>query len=915
MGTIRSGVGLISGINNAELVNSLISLQRAPVARLENRVAGHQATEAALKTLEATLVAITTSIQQLATKSTFNSVQTTLSDSSQVAVTAGETAIPGTYYFQSIRNSSTFSALSKGYANSDQQTVGAGTLIVSNGGELHQSTLLDALNSGNGIGRGVIRITDRSGNTADVDLANAYTLDDVLAAINSEDAISVVAGTADGRLVLTDTSGATLSDLSVVDLNGGHAAEDLGIAKSVAAATLDGDSVFTVTADLTLDQITEGVGLHLLNGAPDIRITLTDDTVIEVNLDNAATLNDILDAINNHADNGGKLSAALVDEKFVLTDLSAGGGSSTFAIEDINGSAAVRRLGLDVSAAGSVISGRRFVAGLNSILLGDLRGGTGIDQIGEISLTDRAGVSATVDLTAAESLDEVINAINSAVSGGGTKLNLTARVNDLGNGLVVEDTSGSTASNLIIADVGASTLATQLGIAVDGAQDWVDSGRLDLRYVTETTSIENYAPGGGDIQPGSIRIVDSAGNEAVIEISDAVKSIGDVLYRINLASGISVSAELNETGDGFVVIDEAGGSSPLIIEEVGSSTAADLRLDGTAVLGSDGKYRISSRFAAIVEIDADDTLDDVALKLNSAADFVTASAIDDGSAFNSFRLSLSATTSGSGGRLIIDDGGLGLGIFTATAGEDALLRAGSSVESGFLIASATNSFPGAAKGIDVDLLATGGEPVQVTVSRDTQVIEDAIQSFVDSYNTFVSTTEDLTAFDLETNRRGILQGRGIVLRAQGRLQSLVHRRLFGSGSPVRSLVDLGVGFNSDGELTFDKTRLASALDDDIQAVTDFFLEDDGGFADVAQAAIDSLTDPFTGAFTLENNALQASIKQLTDRIEQLDAILEIKRERLLREFINLESILGTLSSQQQALGGIAPISSLSTGIG
>lgn len=97
----------------------------------------------------------------------------------------------------------------------------------------------------------------------------------------------------------------------------------------------------------------------------------------------------------------------------------------------------------------------------------------------------------------------------------------------------------------------------------------MDSNSLYLRHVNAATSVSDYAPDGSAITPGSIKITDSQGNSAVIEISSAVKNIGDVLQRINGASGISVTAQLNETGDGFVIIDEAGGPEQLLIEEQG----------------------------------------------------------------------------------------------------------------------------------------------------------------------------------------------------------------------------------------------------------------------------------------------------------------------------------------------------------
>ena len=109
-------------------------------------------------------------------------------------------------------------------------------------------------------------------------------------------------------------------------------------------------------------------------------------------------------------------------------------------------------------------------------------------------------------------------------------------------------------------------------------------------------------------------------------------------------------------------------------------------------------------------------------------------------------------------------------------------------------------------------------------------------------------------------------------------------------------------------MLFDKDRLSEALEKNPQAVADFFLEEDIGFADSAMTTIESLTDPFTGIFSLEENSLQSSIYSLADRIEQLDEILEVRRERMLREFVNLENILGTLSFQQRAIGNIASLS-------
>lgn len=906
MSAIRTGTGLISGLDIAGLVDSLSSLSRAPVARMEQRVQGYQTKQTGIQALDTVLLSFSTSIQQLSKAETFNAHRVNNSDTSQIAVTTGENAALTTYQFEAIQQATTFETLSRGFASSDQQAVGAGTITIATGGSLHQPTTLDAFNQGNGIQNGRIKITDRSGSSAEIDLSNAYMVDDVLTAINDNSDIQVTASTAEGHLVLTDTSGGG-SNLIVAEVGTGRTAADLGIAGSVAADTLTGQDVYGITDDFPLSALNDGNGLQRLKNAPDLRITLTDDSTLEVNLDDARSIGDVVNLINNHDDNGGSVTAALSNGRLTLTDNSGGGGSAALGVADINGSSVVRQLGLDATAAGTTLTGNRVAGGVNSVLLRNLRGGAGIDQTGQISLTDRDGNTATLDLTGAESLDEVIAAINSAEDNG-TPLGLSARINDRGTGIIVEDTTGGSASNLIIADVGGSTLATQLGLAVDAAETSVDSGSLNLRFINEATTISDYAPDGGSVAPGTFLITDSAGNQASIDITSAVKTVGDVMQRINIASGISVRAELNETGDGFVIIDEAGGPDPLKITEGSSTTAADLRIIGEGTVGSSGASELSSRFSSVIEISATDTLEDVRDKINSAAGYVQAEIFNDGSSFSPYRLKLSSTESGSDGNLLIDTGGVNLGLSTTTAGQDALLRRGSSAATGFLLSSSTNTFEEIAEDVDVEIRSTGKPPATVTISQNTTSITSAIQSFVSGYNSFVQTTDQLTLFDLENNKRGVLQGDGVVLRLESRMQSLLTRRIGSAGSPVRSLVDLGIQFTDEGKLELDSDQLKQVLAENPAAVEEFFTTEETGFGAVAESTVDSMIDPFSGTLTLEQNALKANVEGLTKRIDELDSLLARQKERLLLQFVKMEETLSSLTTQQQALSGIAPLS-------
>ena len=873
-----------------------------PARRLELRLATFQGQQLGVQAIEANVLTLSSSIASLNDADTFDSVTVSNSDSTQLSVTTKDDAAVGQYSFQAVQLATTEQRLSKGFANSDTQKVGAGTITISQGGELSTSTRLDTFNGGQGVQRGSIRITDRSGTTATIDLSNAFEIDDVLTAINEDTNISVTARTLGGKIVLEDTTGSTASNLIVAEAGTGKTAADLGINQSVASATLTGSEVHYLTGDFTLDQLNDGNGVFQLSGASDLQITLKDATQLDVNLDDIFNVNELLTAINSHSSNGGKLTASLSSGRLVLTDSSGGGGS--LSVADINGSSVVEALGLDNVASGNTLTGDRLLAGLGSRLLRNLRGGQGVTTPGSVSLTDRAGRTATVDLSSAESLDEVLDAINSAQDGG-TDLALTARLNSLGTGIEVVDTSGSTASNLIVADVGGGSVATDLGIAVNAATTSQDSGALSFRRVGQETSLDGYAPNGEDVQTGSFLITDSSGNQASISITENVTTIGAVIQRINAASTVQVTAKLNETGDGFVIQDDAAGAGSLKVEEVSGTTAADLRILGTGVVGSGGKQEITSRDQTVITVADTDTLSSLSTKINDASAGITAGVLNDGSTFNSFRLALSSDESGSTGRLVIDTGNLDLGLTVTTEAEDGLLQVGANPASSFLVASTDNRYSDVATGINVVASTVSTSAATVTVSRDTSQLKSTLESLVSSYNRVIDTSDELTKFDPDPTRRGILQGQGIVLRVRSRLDTLINRDYFGTNDKFQGLRDLGVRVTSGGKLTFDQDVFDDAAASSPDDVRNFFLDKNNGVSKKLDTSIKTLTDSIDGVFKIESDTLQSTIDSIQDRVEQIDDLLAVRQERLLNEFIQMERLIGSIQSQQNALAALS----------
>ena len=382
---------------------------------------------------------------------------------------------------------------------------------------------------------------------------------------------------------------------------------------------------------------------------------------------------------------------------------------------------------------------------------------------------------------------------------------------------------------------------------------------------------------GTEIPSGSVRIIDRDGTSFVVDLSDpeTTKTIGDVLTKINDAAGTAgaqINARLNDTGDGFIVESTGGSSFDVKIEEVsGGSVAASLGILGSGTTG------VTSRQTTEISIEATDTLADIAEKFN-ASGVASATIIDDGTAFNSSRLSITSSRSGAGGELILESD-YDFGFSTSVEAKDALIRIGSNPQTSFLLTSSTNSFDDAITGLEIDLLSVGDAPSTINVARDTSGIKTTIKSFVNSYNSFVDATDSLTGFDPETNQRGVLNGNSLIFNITSRLEGLLTKKLSVSNNSIKSLSELGIVFNSSGKLQLKESTLDQKLADDPTAITEFFQQEDHGFAVVMDEVITSMTDPFTGTLKAQTDSLQASALSLNTRVAELNEILEARRQR------------------------------------
>lgn len=902
MGRITSSIGLSTGINIEDTVNKLMELASQPKDTATARKTALGTQQAAITDLTALTLGVQFAAKRLANESVY-SKRTLTSTTNFLTGTASGAVPPGNYQFTAVRQAQNAQLLSGGVAAKDE-ALGAGTFTFRFGGAITQPISLDALNGGEGVTRGKIRVTDRNGESAVIDLRYAQTMDDVVAAINSNDEIEVSASIQGDRLKLTDRSGGS-GNLRVQEVSGGSTAADLGLSSiNVNADSALGADVLKLHDELALTQLNDGNGLSIRTGVSDLNVTFRDGTSLQVDFNRVTpprtekTLGELITTINEADPTRLHAEISADGDRIVLTDLTNNTGG-TFAVTSTSGGTLAEDLGLTGTAAGATLTSGRLQGGLQSPLLRTLNGGKGLGTLGEIDLTDRSGATATINLATAETLDDVITAIN------GAGLGIRAEINASRNGLQIVDTTDLTTSNLIVANGDANNSATKLGIAGNVASDTVRGTTLSRQVVSEHTQLSDYNAGAG-VRTGSFLITDSNGSQGAINLTTLQpKTIGDVIDAINALS-FGVTAQINDAGDGISLIDTGGGNQRLTVSEVGGGkAAADLHLTTASTdttINSNPAQIISGSTSFNVTLDADDTLTDLVTKLNDLGAGITASVVSDSAGTLRHHLSLVSNVAGSAGDLLVDGSGIGLKFQSLTAAQDALLSVGNGA-SGRLVSSTTNKFKDVIEGLDLTMNGASADTISITVAASSADIESSVQLFVDQYNKVRDKITSYTFFNANDNSKGTLFGSADIVRLDSDLGRSITKQYFSSGS-VRSFTELGITLDDNGKLTFDKTRLQARFNADPEGLTKFFTDETSGFAKKVDDTLERLVGRDNSTLVNRAKTLQKQLDDATKRIDFLTVSLTKQRERLTLQFYNMELAISKIKSNLQAVESI-----------
>ncbi len=248
--------------------------------------------------------------------------------------------------------------------------------------------------------------------------------------------------------------------------------------------------------------------------------------------------------------------------------------------------------------------------------------------------------------------------------------------------------------------------------------------------------------------------------------------------------------------------------------------------------------------------------------------------------------------------------------WTYSAGQNAIITV-----DGNTLESKTNEFKDQVAGVEIVAQRVsetetidgkeGPKPYQVDITSDDSAAAAKIQSFVNAYNSLMSTLNTLTQRNTYTDGKnnydgGDLAGDSQVKALQNNLISLVTR-----GSADESGLDYyscGLEYNKDGTLSLNTEKFSKALNDNINAVERLFTDSDG--------LIDKISDQvyeytkFGGLLTDRETELKSQSDYWTQKENRNTEILEAYEASLRTKYGNLDSLMASYQTSLSYLSNV-----------
>ncbi len=316
-----------------------------------------------------------------------------------------------------------------------------------------------------------------------------------------------------------------------------------------------------------------------------------------------------------------------------------------------------------------------------------------------------------------------------------------------------------------------------------------------------------------------------------------------------------------------------------------------------------------------ITVSAEDTLSDLAAKINKEKGGVTATVLRD---VNGERLLVRSESTGkeSGFRIQVAYG-TPAGLERLAFDPEIPPNMGMAAEpvqfaqnakaaiNGIVVESATNTFADTIPGVSFSVLQATTAPVEMSVNSDTAALKKGVQDFVNAYNAVNDLLSSATKYDAETKKAGSLQGDSTTVGLQNMLRSVMGSTAAGAGAFER-LADIGIDIKRGGKLEISETKLDTALKNPDALKAMFAASVDGNPAASGLALkVKELTGrmlSFEGVLDNKTGAINASVKRNSSDQDRVNDRAVRVEARLRAQYLALDVKMASLSGLSAYMG-------------
>ena len=186
--------------------------------------------------------------------------------------------------------------------------------------------------------------------------------------------------------------------------------------------------------------------------------------------------------------------------------------------------------------------------------------------------------------------------------------------------------------------------------------------------------------------------------------------------------------------------------------------------------------------------------------------------------------------------------------------------------------------------------ASGGSPVDITVTRSTSALSTAISGLADAYNAAVD--------EVGTQRGqsgGPLAGQSVVTHLASLLSSI---STYSSSGQINGLEGLGLSLGTDGHLTYNAFTLMAADLTSSTSVTAFLgSATGGGFLKNAIDVLGSVEDPVSGLLKTSKTDMESRIAKLATTIADKQTKVDALQIRLQNQMAAADALIASMEQQ------------------